>query len=366
MGLTLRDVERRTREFGDPIPFATIAKVEQGRSDPGTKRLHTLLRVYHLSRQSVDELLELESMAGRAPRGRDIRSLRASAIQAWQAGDVRESLACYLAIRTAPAEGADAVKLRQEAMLAFAVVVGNLGKYHLCRQILDSLLLEKPDAKLRVGIYLQQASTWRALGNPDVAMAFLNQAQVHIGSRDTRYRGWVLHQRASIEIDQREFEPAKENLKKARAAYRAAGRPFEEALSLCAMARLEVERQDASQAIRWAQAANELAGARGFDRVRIIAGVQLARAQLLSKRAEDAVQTLRQVLAGSIAVSDDSSRFYAHYYLWKARLALRDTVSATMELREAGHYLRHVDDESREAIEVRELLGSGGTDSYSK
>ena len=67
LGLSLRDVQRRTESLGSPIPFTTLAKVEQGKVDPGVKRLHLLLKIYDLPVGLAADLLDLEEFSEEAP-----------------------------------------------------------------------------------------------------------------------------------------------------------------------------------------------------------------------------------------------------------------------------------------------------------
>ena len=75
LGLSLRDVELRTQEMGQVIPFTTLSKVEQGTVDPGVRRLHQLLRLYDLSPHLTHDLLDLEGFAAEFPEGASGRSL---------------------------------------------------------------------------------------------------------------------------------------------------------------------------------------------------------------------------------------------------------------------------------------------------
>src|SRR5262249_27230645 len=91
-GLTLRDVQQRSAAAGVPIPFTTLAKVEQGKVDPGLKRLYRLLNLYHLPLQMVGDLLELEETSNALPRERDPEVLYREGVRHWKAGDVRKAL----------------------------------------------------------------------------------------------------------------------------------------------------------------------------------------------------------------------------------------------------------------------------------
>jgi len=361
LGLTLRDVEKQTGELGRVIPFTTLAKIEGGVVDPGIHRLTALLRLYNLPFQTAGDLAQVEAQAGVVPRERDPAKLRARGEAAWQEGKTGEALACLLALRRVTAEIPALTPVHQESVLAFAVIAGKLGKHHLSRLMLDELLLQRPDRALLVGIMVQQASSWNALGAPDSALAYLGGAETHLRRDSHRERGWILHQRASIQIGLQEFASAASNLAKARRAFRTAGRPYDEGLTLCAIARLYVEQQDVTKALRAARRAREFASRHRFDRVRMLATIQLARAYLVGQVSEPALVILRAMLSESVAADDNVGRFHAHFYLWKAYAALGARSRAELELREAVFYLRSVDEASQEAIELWGLLGSSKT-----
>ena len=72
---------------------------------------------------------------------------------------------------------------------------------------------------------------------------------------------------------------------------------------------------------------------------------------------DDSKTILRAVLADSMVREDNVVNFFAHFYLWRAELGLGNADRAAIELREAGYYLKYVDQTSREAIAVRDDLG---------
>jgi tetratricopeptide (TPR) repeat protein len=337
------------------IPFSTLARIEQGRLDPGLRRLHSLLQLYGLPIQAAGDLLDIESIADASPDEQDPLKLRDIAKTAWQAGDTRRALACFFAVRRLTAGDPALKKLRQDSVLASAVLAGKLGKHHLSRQMLDELLTERPDPALLVGIMVQQSSSWKSLGAPEAALAYLARADQLLKPAAHLERGWVCHQRASVQIDLGDFQGAQANMKKAIAAFREAGRPYDEGMSLAALARLFVEMGEPKKATLAARRAVDFATTRKFARIRMLASIQHARAHLIAKAEEPALIILRAVLADAVTASDNVGRFYAHFYLWKAYSALGAVSRAENECRDAGFYLQFMDEASQEAIELRGL-----------
>src|SRR5437867_9602215 len=99
LDLTLRDVEKKSTAAGSPIPFTTLAKVEQGKVDPGLKRLHRLLNLYHLPLQMIGDLLDLEEMADVLPAERDPDALYREGLKEWKGGNTRKALGHLFVLR---------------------------------------------------------------------------------------------------------------------------------------------------------------------------------------------------------------------------------------------------------------------------
>lgn len=359
LGYTLREVERLTSDQGSLIPFSTLARIEQGRLDPGLKRLHALLLLYGLPIQSAGDLLDLERIAGSVPVKGDYVTLRERASEAWQSGDLPTAVAYFLAMRHRSDENESDRDMRHESILHFAITAAKLGKHHIARHLLDDLVLDKPARPLLFKILMQSASNWQSLGSAEVALALLGGAESLAEPNDFRGRGWILHLRASIQIDLGAFDEARANLVEAARALQKAKRPYDRSLALVAIARLEVERGDAATARRAARQAAKFASVKRFPRVHALAAIQEARALLLAGKAARARTVLTRVLAAKVATSDNLVRFYAHFYLSKAHASLGETLPSEIELAQAKHFLKFVDQASKEASEVRGHLNDG-------
>ncbi len=356
LGWTLRDVDRRASQAGSPIPFTTLGKIESGAVDPGLRRLHALLQLYGLPIQAAGDLLEMESLATGLPEEKSAKQLREIAHKAWQEGKTDLAVATFFAVRRMTSDDPALTKERHESTLSLAVLAGKLGKHHLSRQMLEEVLTESPDASLLVGILIQLALSWNSLGSPESAHAYLDRAERRLTASSHVERGWVLHLRACIEIATNDFGRAEANLQSAIKAFRAARRPYDEAMCLTTLARLYVEMSDAKSAAFAARRAIAIASKNGYARIRLLASVEQARAQLTAKTYEPALVILRSVLADAVTSSDNVARFYAHFYLWKAYLGVGAAVQAIHERDNAGYYLQFIDEASQEAKELRGLL----------
>jgi tetratricopeptide (TPR) repeat protein len=360
LGYTLREVERLTSAQGNLIPFSTLARIEQGRLDPGLKRLHALLLLYGLPIQAAGDLLDMEAVAGTVSVSGDVATLQERGTKAWQSGDLPTAMACYLAMRHRANEQDHDRAVRHESILSFAVMAAKLGKYHIARQMLDDLLLDKPERPMLFRVLVQAASTWNALGAPGVALALLGGAETLVETTDRRGRGWILHLRGSIQVELGDFVEAQASLVEAARLFQQAKRPYDRALALVAMARLEVDRGDTSKAIRAAQRAADFASLKRFARVHALAAIQLARALLLAGQTDRALTELTRTLGETVTALDNVVRFYAHFYLSKAYANVGDTVRSHVELEQARYFVRFVDQASKEASEVRGHIKDGG------
>ena len=356
LGLTLRAVAALSGEHGNPIPHSTLARIEGAQLDPGARRLQRLLRLYDLPAQVAGDLLDIEELAGAIPMERDPAKLRERAIAAWRAGRVSEAISSFLAFRNRTSNSPEHRAMRHDAIVHFAIAASSLGKHQLARQMLDNLLIERPEPKVLVSVLVQQSVIWRSLGSTDAALAFIERAAVHVPAEAHLQSGWIRHQRALIQIDAGDHHAAALSLKDAERAYTRAGSPHDRGLVLLSFARLGFERGRPQEALVAARRAARYAKRNGFARLHLCAQVDESRALQLHGDFAASRETLRALLASSVAAGDNLLRFYAHFYLWKAELVGGDPARADVELREAGYYLKFVDQSSPEAIEVRQRI----------
>jgi len=356
LGLTLREVEKRTSSAGRLIPFSTLAKIEQGRLDPGIKRLHLLLRLYNLPIQMAGDLLDLEELSDHRPATDDLGSLYHEGLEAWKKGDTRKGLAHLLALREQVSDGDEARALRQDALHAFAVVSSSLGKYRLALQIVEDLLLEPADDKLRVRTLLQAARTWNAIGSPDAALAFLGRAEERADLDDHQTLAWIHHGRAGSHDALGMTEDARESVDRALREYRNARDTYGEARVYGMLVRVLLTAGDHAGALKAADDGIRLAESHGHGRVRLLRMVDRGRILLATGHTDEAVEVLNECLARTITAGEHAAQFYAHYHLWKAHTGLGDEERAELERNAACYYVRYVDESSGETREVRQIL----------
>jgi len=353
LGWTLRQVEALSRESGHPIPHSTLARIEAGRFDPGVRRLRQLLDLYQLPIQAAGEVLDLEAIAGATPIERDPEKLKRRAILAWEAGNIPEAFACFLAFRRRVPNDAAHREMRHEAILMFAVATSALGRVHLSRHMLDEMLLENPSPDVLVRILIQQSVAWRGLGSSVAARAFIDRAAALVRPDLPQYRGWIEHQLGLLRLADREFKKAEASFRRAIGFQRKARAPHHELLAHLSIVELRFEEGRPKDAIAEAKRVESLAKKHGFNRVRLSALLHQARAHQRLGAMEQSREILRSVLADSMVANDNRTSFYAHYYLWKAEQALGNAARASVELNEAAYYLSYVDQTEPEAADVR-------------
>ena len=353
LGLSLRDVEARSAAAGERVHFATLARVEQGKAEPGTRRLWRLFKLYDLPIQLAADLLELEESAdGEALTG-SFEELGREGAQHWKAGNLRKALAHFFAVRAkVPANDAERVN-RQRALLGMAVVAGSLGRMSLSRYIVEGLLFEPPDPSIVVATLVQASKCWQWLGSADGALGFIARAEAQLEASQHRERAWVFHQKASILAECGDAAAASVAVKSAVESYRRARDAHGEAAALGIQVRVLVVRQEWKAALRAARAGKAVARQHGFERLCASRGLDEARALRELSRAEEALVVLKEVLAWAIQKDDRVVRFYAHHALWKTYDALGDDLRARAEFRAAEDHVRFVDAVTPETREVR-------------
>ncbi len=355
LGLSLRQVQEKTAEAGQLVPFPTLARVEQGKVDPGVRRLHLLLKLYQVPPQLVSDLIELEEFAGKLPKSQDPRKLYEKGLALWKSGETGQGIACLIALqklfKDVPAEK----PLRQRAIVSFAVMAGSLGKYHLSLDLLGRLFLEPPEPSLLVSALVQAGQCWNQLGSGEVALAFLERAEKHVAVDDHKGRAWVLHLKASTLAKLGQYEEAATILRQAIALYKKAGDAYGESTALAARSRILVKQGDAHGALNATREARRHAKQHGFTRLVSMRMIDEGHALVLLGEAAKAVSVLREALGGAVTEGDRHAEFHAHHCLWNAYSTLGEKDQATFELAAARNCVRFVDETSEEAEEVRSM-----------
>lgn len=355
LGWTLREVTERARaEAGERLPPSTLTRIEQGKLDPGTRRLHLLLRLYDIPPELVADLVEIESKASE-PETDDLETLRREGERFWKAGDVPAALGHAIALRQRAPDTDEGRRLRQQGTLAFATQARNLGKLRLARRLLEDLLCEPPAPDLAIDALVLGASIWRGLGAPDVAVALVREAASRVKPRNVKQRAIVAHQEAKILLDAGRAAEAAKALSRAMAAYAKSG----DSASIYNADRARVLRVEIlralgrpRKALAAATEALDAATEHGHALVALFARIEKGRLLVETGRPREGIETLRHALASAVFQSDRNAELHARHALWKAYEKTGDLESAGEEWRRARPLAESADDRSVEAAEV--------------
>jgi len=345
--LTLRAVSDRLAERGERIPVSTLARIEQGKLDPGVRRLHMLLELYRVPPHLVADLVEL------------LETLYSDGVAAWKRGDFPTGLACFFAIRKQVPTDDESRLLRQRATLGFSIAARNLGKFRLAKQMVDDLLCEPPSDSLLINVLVEASSLWRGLGSLEAALALVRQAATHLPPGDSQESAWIRHQEARLLLEAGKLADAERILNAAIEHYRSQSDPYGEAKALNLRTGLLKRSGEPVAALATAREALQLAEEHQMEGVRLGAQLEMGQLQVETGEVEEGLRTLREGLGDSVTLGNRQGEFLAHYYLWKAHEELGDTDRARFELQAARYFVRFIDDHSPEADEVRRLLDGG-------
>ena len=356
--LSLQAVSERLSARGHRIPPSTLGRIEQGRLDPGVRRLYLLLDLYSIPPHLVSDLVEVETLAGTPPivvPDHDLQALHDQGLEHWKKGNVAEGLAYLFAVREYVPDDDDSRVLRQRTTLLFATLARNLGKYRLARQIVDELLCEPPAPDVLVPALVLAASLWIGLGGTEVALGLISQAEQRLPGRPKKEHAWVLHQKAKLLFRDRQAAAADKILRAALAAYRDLGDTYGEVRALVLRARIQEALGNDIQARNTAQKVINLSNRHGHARGVVFGHLELGRLLAKEPRNEAALEHLTRGLSDAVRLKDNNAQFYAHYHLWKTHVATDDRDRAKFEFSAASYFVQFVDERTPEVDEVERL-----------
>ena len=359
-GWTLKRVSAQCQSRGEPIPLSTLAKIEQGKVDPGIRRLHMLLQLYQIPIDLVGDMVELEEQAADPPETEDLEALFRDGVEHWRRGDLANGLAHLMAIRQLVPDDDASRELRQEATLAFCVMARNLGKYGLAKQLVDRLLCEPPAPRFMLQALVVASGLWRGSGSLEVALALIDRAQKHIDPADPLGAAYVYHQQAKLYLQSGQPELAEQRLDEVLAIYRERQDTHNELRALALRAEVLRSRGAVAEALTCAEQVIEIAEEHGRAHLAVTGYVERGRLEIQLGRIDAGLASLREGLSGAVRLDDKSAQFLAHYELWKAYEQIDDPERARFEKQAAMYFVRSVDETSPEVLEVRRLVAEEG------
>jgi tetratricopeptide (TPR) repeat protein len=352
LGLTLKEVSARIEKQGEKLPVSTLTRVEQGKLDPGLRRLYLLLRLYQVPVHMVPDLLELEELAAEEPVGKDLPTLFRDGLAEWKKGNVGDALAHLFAIRYSVPADEESRSLRQEATLSFAVAARELGRLALARQLVDDLLCEPPADELLAKILILSSTLWSAQGSCAMGLATIRQAALHLVPGDDRQRAWMLHQEARLLIETGEPGEAEPILEQAMKLYRVVSDAHGETKALITRIGVLDAQGDPDGARSCADQALEIAKEHEYGLLEMAARIEIGRLLVNSGSAEEGVKQLRTALSKAVLLDDTIAEFHAHYQLWKAYEAVGEEDRMKFAFQSAAFLVQSIDALSPEAKEI--------------
>jgi tetratricopeptide (TPR) repeat protein len=359
--LTLEQVSAQLFHKGHGVPISTLARVERGELDPGLPRLHQLLHLYGIRPHLVSDVMDLEELAVEPPAGKSLQALFDDGVTYWKQGNAPQGLAHLFAVREIVAGDLESRLLRQKAILTFAIFARGLGKFELAHQMVEDLLREPPDRSILLNVLVLASSVWRGMGSLVAARAFLAQAETEVDPHKPEQVAWVSQQKAKLLTLAGETDQAQQAVDRAIEAYRAAKDPFGETKALLTRVDALAAARRYSDAIAAAQEVLARSKRLRQAQLEMSARIEIGRNLVASGQAEEGLDALSEALAKAMLLKERNGQFLAHYFLWKAYLAVGDSDRAALELESARYFVRFVDEASAEADEIR-LLQKGGTD----
>ena len=354
--LTLREVSEKMQETGEPLPVSTLVRIEQGKLDPGIRRLHLLLGIYDLPAHLVADLVELEQLAVEEPEGKSLEQLLKDGIAHWYNGDLGEGLAHLLAIRIQKPEDRKSRLMKQKACIHFATAARDLGKLKLAKQLLDDLLLEPVDPSLMATTLIQTSVVWSSLGSIEMGLAAVRQAACHVDRGDFETRAQIRHQEAKLLLRQNQAASALDAVDDALKLYRKANNTQGEAKMLIVKTDAQAALGDKDAAIRTAKRAIRLAEENDLGPVSVSARMEYGRLLVETDQFEEGVSELRAALGQAVVQEDKLLQFHTHYHLWKAYQQADDRERAKFEFQSAKYFLEFIDSTTEQALEMRAIL----------
>jgi len=364
--LTLREVSERMAEIGEPFPTSTLVRVEQGKLDPGVRRLHLLLRLYNVPAHLVSDLVELEELAVPEPAGKDLEALFKDGIEHWKQGNIGQALSHLFAIRQHVPVDDESRLMRQTATHAFAMAARDLGKLRLARQLVDDLLCEPPEPGLMARVLILASTLWNRQGSVEMALALIRRAADHLQPGDHRERAWVMHQEATLLVAVGDAREALLLLDRVARLYRRLKDPHGEIQAMIVRVSAHEAAGDQSAAISCARRVIRMAERHKQALLGLSGRLELGRLLVASGSTEKGLEELRKVLSEAVLLEDRIAEFYAHYHLWKAYQLMGQREPTKFEFQAAAHFVQFIDEPSPEAEEVRRLAEERGRKTRSR
>jgi tetratricopeptide (TPR) repeat protein len=355
MNMTLREVSERLEVRGERFPTSTLVRVEQGKLDPGVRRLHLLMDLYRIPPDLVADLIELEERDVEEPEQDDPETLRREAVRYLTRGDTAQALARIFVLKHRGSGDPATTVRRQQAAIDIASAARDVGKFRLAQELVEHVLRDGPDASVVARALVLAAALWHGWGSWVVAIALVRQAATHVEADDLELKAWVMLQEAGLLLDAGELDDAARLADRVLRMQRKRGDREGETRALLLQARILEVRGDAQATARYAERALKIAREEDLEVSWISGLLLLGGSRIDSGEVERGLEHLNEALSKAMLIKNGYLEFHAHYRLWKAYAVLDDRDREQFELQAASYFERFVDEASPEGGEVRKL-----------
>lgn len=339
-------------EAGGGLSHSTLARIEQGRLEPGWQELLHLARVYEVPEDWLLHVLSVEPPV--LGPTQDLRALLDRGVEHWRRGEIPEALGCAVAVRETQPRTAEERRLRQRATIEFATYARGMGWLKFARSLLDEVLCEPLEPAFQVRALVLGAAVWSALGSSIVARAFVDYAaRLTSAEANPREAAMVLHQKAKVLTELGQFDEAQDAIEEALKLYAKTGEEFNAARATLLLGRILEDRGDAAGGLEARRRALAVSREKGFKNVEMHALLEIGRQLTTLNRAEDAIRALQEALALAVTQQDANVEFHAEQRLSKAYGAIGNAAAAEAALEAARNLAGRIDDGSRHVTELR-------------
>lgn len=337
---------------GESLPPSTLARIEQGKLEPGVRRLHLLLRLYDIDAEQVADMVEFETAGVSLPDHGDLRRLLVEASEHWNSGRDSEAIAYWLAAMECEPVDEETHYARQRGALDLAYAMKERSRLGIARRIVDRLLCEELSPRVKWMVYHLSAMLWSRRGSLEMARLMLSCAREFAGPDNHQAYAAILQQQARYDLEEGEFARAEEAMEHVERHAEAAGHQ-----SMIGRVRLfrgyvAMTAGDFELARDCFERALELAEEHGYELQRRSAMNQLGLVLIEFGEYDRALHLLRSAHGQAVEAGDRSGEFDALYRLWKLHLATGDLENARIVRAQARLLTGYVEEKSAEVDEI--------------
>lgn len=363
LGMGLRDVQSRSAELGQQIPFSTLAKIEKGTVEPGMVRIELLLELYGVPMAVLDDLLSMEEFAAPDERAEDLERPDIKAREHFKNSELARGLGVIFAARRLYSLDGPNALLRQKVDITFAILLRSQGKYRLAQFILDELQLSNPNPELKQFVLGTAATGDLESGRLELAQARHAAMSRHAGGANQKTMEGLRYKHQSLLAELAgNFSEAIRLAELAIPLHQEAGDAGVVRMLHAIIGRLHFKLGRHAKGLALLEDAR--ASALAAKAPRVVAAYDIMKADCLRHlgRFDEVAALAKPVLDLAKRVKDKPLELEAHHALWKVAEAAGEQHSGRRHLAAALELVGHIDDPSAKYQELRQILADRGNE----